>query len=119
MANSDLLRHGPFPEHIDPWAEQGQYFRQLHAHMITYLLDQLTDALYERGYVVGRESSIQITASQPDLFVKEDSPHPSKAQKYGDAAATLELEAGIELTQPELELDRLFIQSLDTGYYVT
>jgi hypothetical protein len=114
-----LMEQGPFPTHIDPWAEKGRYFHQLHPHIIGYLLDQISDGLYMRGYVVGRETSVQITTSQPDLFIETEQAHPPKSQKYGMAAATLELEAGVELVQPEIELDRLFIQALDTGTLVT
>lgn len=121
MANQSnkLIEQGPFPTHIDPWAEKGRYFHQLHPHIIGYLLDQITDGLYARGYVVGRESSVQITTSQPDLFIETEQTHPPKSQKYSAAAATLELESGIQLVQPEIELDRLFIQALDTGTLVT
>ena len=60
----NLMEQGPLPTHIDPWAEKGRYFHQLHPHIIGYLLDQISDGLYMRGYVVGRETSVQITASQ-------------------------------------------------------
>jgi hypothetical protein len=119
MNTTELRRLGAFPNHIDPWAERGKYFHQLHAHMIGYLLDQTTEALEELGYVIGRESSVQITTSQPDIFIETILNRAPKSQTYGEAAATLELEAGIELTKPEIELDRLFIQALDTGDLVT
>jgi hypothetical protein len=119
MNTTELRRLGPFPNHIDPWAERGKYFHQLHAHMIGYLLDQMVDALEERGYVIGRESSVQITTSQPDVFIETELNFSRKSQKYGEAAATLELESGVELAQSGMELDRLFIQALDTGALVT
>jgi hypothetical protein len=114
-----LRQDGPFPNQIDPWAEKGRYFHQMHAHMITYLLDQLQRPINELGYVVGRESSVQITTTQPDLFIETENNRPSKSQKYSQVAATLELEAGAYLAQPDIELDRLFIQAIDTGALVT
>lgn len=67
-SNFELLENGPFPSHIDPWAERGRYFHQMHAHMIGYLLDAIQRPMYERGYVVGRESSVQITTSLVNPF---------------------------------------------------
>jgi hypothetical protein len=76
---TELRRLGPFPYHIDPWAERGIYFDQLHAHMITYLLDQMVDVLEERGYVIGRERSVQI----PDIFIETERHHtPTQFRIY-------------------------------------
>lgn len=106
-----LIRQGPFPAQIDPWAEQGRYFHQIHAHMIGYLVDQITEPLYERGYLTGRETSIQISVSQPDVMIEEVREHPRKILNYA--------EAGTILVQPEPDLDSLFIKALDTGQLVT
>lgn len=115
----ELMENGPFPKHIDPWSEKDRYFHQMHAHMIGYLLDQLQRPMYERGYVAGRESSVQITSAQPDLFINAQGTPPRKNTAYRETLAILELEPGIELRQDPVELDRLFIQSLDTGELIS
>jgi hypothetical protein len=35
------LERGPFPDQIDPWAEVGRYYKQIHAGMIEHLVELL------------------------------------------------------------------------------
>jgi hypothetical protein len=115
-----LIKRGPFPKHIDPWAEKGHYFHQLHAHMITYMLDAMSEPLLELGYVAGREASLQITEQgQPDIFVRGEGNRPSKLSSYSQAAAEAQLEVGVAIETPRLELDRIFIKSRDLRKLVT
>ncbi|MEM6281355.1 MAG: DUF4058 family protein [Chloroflexota bacterium] len=53
-------QRGPFPGHMDPWAEAARYFQQIHSGMIHNLQDQLQDTLIALGYQAGKEASLQI-----------------------------------------------------------
>jgi hypothetical protein len=67
----ELLMRGPFPGTIDPWAEAGRYFHQIHAGMIGALLEQLRLPLLRMGYVASREVSLQIAEGrEPDMAVR-------------------------------------------------
>lgn len=66
-----LLKQGPFPGQIDPWAENARYFQSIHSGMIDHLLSQIQDPLLKRGYLVGKETSLQIVEGrEPDLYVR-------------------------------------------------
>jgi hypothetical protein len=43
MSYREVLKNGPLPEAIDPWAEIGTYFHQLHFGMIEWMVQQLQD----------------------------------------------------------------------------
>jgi hypothetical protein len=61
-----LLTQGPFPDRIDPWAEVGYYFQQIHSCMIHELLEQLQPRLLPRGYVAGIEATHQTVEPETD-----------------------------------------------------
>lgn len=56
----ECLKQGPFPGRIDPWAETGLYFQQIHSGMINDFLSTLSETLLMMGYLAGRERSLQI-----------------------------------------------------------
>jgi len=98
----DLYKRGPFAGMIDPWAEVGRYFHQIHAGMIGALLIQLQDDLIGRGYQAGRETSLQVMEhTQPDLFIHR----PGNRQQprnwdYPAAAQAVLMEPGEALSVP-------------------
>jgi hypothetical protein len=112
----DLYKRGPFAGMIDPWAEVGRYFHQIHAGMIGALLIQLQDELIARGYQAGRETSLQVMEhTQPDLFIHRlRDPQPPRPWDYPAAAQAVLMEPGEALSgiQPEPELDAIFIKQI-------
>jgi hypothetical protein len=102
----DLLTQGPFPGQLDYWAEAGRYFQQIHSGMIEDLLRQLRLPLLEMGYLIGKETSLQvIEGAQPDLFLREQSminTVPKPGWDYAAAAEALAVEAGVLTSMPEL-----------------
>ena len=62
----DLLARGPFPGRIDLWAETGRYFHQIHAGIISALLEQLHLPLLRMGYVASREPDVAIENAAGD-----------------------------------------------------
>lgn len=56
----DLRLTGAFPGRVDPFAENAHDFHAIHAQLIGVLLAWLQEPLMARGYVVGRETSLQI-----------------------------------------------------------
>lgn len=115
-------QQGAFPNRIDPWAEAGRYFQQIHSGMINQLQDQLQDDLNARDYQAGKEASLQIFANrQPDIFV-QDSQSPSRQANVWDyvgVAESLDLSAGVAVTDEEPELDALHITNITSGELVT
>jgi hypothetical protein len=122
QAYIDLYKRGPFPGMIDPWAEVGRYFHQIHAGMIGALLVQLQDDLLRKGYQAGRESSLQVLDNtQPNLFIhRPRQPQDRQFWDYTAAAQAILLEPGEALLgiEPEPELDALFINEM-AGSLVT
>lgn len=116
-----LRQHGAFHGRIDPFAEAGRYFQQLHSGMINHLQDQLQDELNRRGYQAGKEASLQIFAPrQPDLYIENiKQARPTVDFDYDAVAAALQVTAGIEALTQEPELEALHITSMDTGNLVT
>lgn len=93
-----LLTQGPFPNRIDPWAEVGYYFQQIHSGMIHELLEQLQPRLLPRGYVAGREASLQIAEGrEPDIYVQRSMDAPPRTFDYDLAAAEVLAQPGIAL----------------------
>jgi hypothetical protein len=91
------FKQGPFPNTIDPFAEEGRYFHAIHGGMIDALLDSIQDWLIARGYQAGRETSLQIVSNrQPD-----------------------EIEAGVMLADEALELYAIHISTQATGELIT
>lgn len=125
MANSQykqVLRHGPFPQQIDPWAEKGHYFHQLHGQMISLFLHKLLSPLEELGYYAGREASLQVMTNLPnlpDVFIVEEAKRIAKPLNYQQAVISADLELGTLLENPIPELDRLFIRADDNNELVT
>jgi len=117
----ELQQGSPFPKRIDPWAEEGQYFHQIHSGMITHLQDQLQDELNLRGYQVGKEASLQVIAHRkPDLYVQDTQERLLPPRwDYGAKAEALQLEAGEAVVDEELELDALHIYAMDSSELVT
>jgi hypothetical protein len=115
------LQKGPFPGQVDPWAEAGRYFQQIHSSMIDNLVAQSTPVLLEMGYIVGREASLQIAdGREPDIFVQAAMNAPTSRLRwdYETAASEVLAEPGVSLAA-EVELDALHIKHLDTGDLVT
>jgi hypothetical protein len=115
------LTEGPFPNRIDMWAEEAYYFHQIHATMISSLIRQMREDLLIRGYVAGREASLQIVAKrEPDIYVEETREYEKPPrQPYAMIAAELEVNAGLTVMDEELELDAIRIYEGDSGRLVT
>jgi hypothetical protein len=117
----EMLERGPFPGRIDPWAEAGQYFQQIHSGMIEAFIQQLQPQLLRLGYLIGKEASLQITTHvEPDIFIQRalDAPRPAAKWDYALAAEETLAEPGVMITA-EIDLNALHIRELDTGRLVT
>lgn len=115
------LKQGPFPNRVDPWAEIGWYFQQIHAGLISHLVEQLDPQLMLMGYFLGREASLQVAQRrEPDIFIESRRPSRKGLTRwnYQTAAEALALEGGMA-ADDELDLDALHIRSLETGDLVT
>jgi len=89
--------------------------------MISAMLEMLQMPLMERGYVAGRETSLQIAARrEPDVYIRrEDRPSPPDLSwNYEIAAAEVLAEAGT-LVAAEDELDAVTIREAQSGDLVT
>lgn len=119
-----VLKRGPFPGQIDPWAEAKRYFQQIHAGMIEHLVAQINDTLLEMGYVAGRETSLTIAEQrfEPDVYVETRTPSPRKPPQpwnYAAAAALLETAPAVILNLDEPLQDAIFIREMDSSQLVT
>lgn len=115
-------QRGPFPGHIDPWAEAGRYFHQIHSGMINHLQDQLQDDLNALGYQAGKEASLQIYANRkPDLYIQsmQRPQRPAPEWDYATAAAAIQVEPGTTVMDELPDLDALYITDMDSGNLVT
>jgi hypothetical protein len=115
------LRTGPFSGQIDPWAEQGWFFHQIHGGMIGELLKQIQDPLMDRELIAAREASLQIgEATQPDVIISLAIERPSKPTlNYPALAEQLLLDPGIAVELPEPELDAIYITDQVSGRIIT
>jgi hypothetical protein len=116
------LANGPFPGHIDPWAEAARYFHPIHGSMISALLDQTGKELLARGYFASRETSLQIAERiYPDVMVRDASQRlPTRdSWNYAAAAADVLAEPGILLTGETPELEAITIRHFESGDLVT
>jgi Protein of unknown function (DUF4058) len=116
------IKRGPFPGRVDPWAEAGRYFQQLHAEMISTLMLQTQDTLIEMGYSIGREASLQITERrEPDIYIEQEinNVQPPVSWNYPQAAASVLAEPGISIEEQLFELEALHIIEVETGDLVT
>jgi len=117
----DALERGPFPGRVDPWAEAGHYFQQIHSGMIEAFIQQLKPQLLTLGYIIGKEASLQIaTQIELDIFIQRalDAPKPTAKWDYALAAEETLAEPGVIITA-EIDLNALHIRELDTGRLVT
>lgn len=118
----DWLSQGPFPNHVDPWAERGQFFQHIHDEMISYFIQHLRRPLLKLGYSIGREDSLQITqGGEPDLYIEEELPHPmpSTPSLYSNLAQQFNTEAGLVLAEAPTTMANLGIRDLDSNQLVT
>lgn len=117
------LKRGPFPDKIDPFAEAGRYFQQIHSGVIGHLLEQIQDPLLSLGYFAGRETSLQVIESrEPDLYVHQSSaetPAVDKSFDYGLAAAEVLAEPGVLLLADEPHQQAIYVKEQATGDLVT
>lgn len=117
----ELYEQGPFPGRIDPWAEMGRYFQQIHSGMIDHFLSQTRSTLMEMGYITGREASLQIAEGrEPDVFIQRamDAPLPALRWNYDEAATEILAEPGV-LIEADVSLQAVHIKSGDLGRLVT
>lgn len=110
-----LKKQGPFPNQVDPWAEDAHYFQQLHNDMIGHFARQLEPLLDPLGYEIGREASLQIAEGrEPDLYIQRSMgmgiATPTPSLKYSLAATEIEAEPGVRLDH-EVNLNALHIQA--------
>lgn len=118
----ELLKQGPLPGQIDPWAELGHYFQQIHSEMISHLLSQIRPSLLSMGYFAGRETSLQIAERrEPDIHIRrrENAPSHTASLDYLQAAEVALAEPGVLLEGTEPELDALFIKARGSSELVT
>lgn len=116
----EYFKRGPFPESIDPFAEKGHYFHAIHGGMIDALLDSIQDRLIAMGYQAGRETSLQIVKNrQPDIYVQQPKEQLSRQWDYEAVAASVQVEAGIMVSDEEFELDAIHISTQMTGELIT
>ena len=115
-------QQGAFAGKIDPWAEAGRYFQQIHSGMIHQLQDQLQDQLNALDYQAGKEASLQIFANrQPDIYVQDNQQPVRETQDwdYVAVADELQVEAGVSIIDETPDLEALHITDLNTGDLVT
>lgn len=130
MLENDSLRQqyrqwllaGPFPETSDPWAESGRYFHQMHADMISGIIEQIRDPLLDLGYYTTRETSLQIAeGKQPDIGILESQSvmPPRSTFNYATAAEALHAEPGILAEWQIIDLETIYIRQMETSQLVT
>lgn len=118
---AEHFSRGPFPGRIDPWSEIGYFFQQIHANIIGLLQRDLQKTLSLKGYIIGRETSLQIAGgSEPDLTIKRQfsARDTMKLADYAAAAAALAVETGVEVVD-EHELQALYVREISTHQLVT
>jgi hypothetical protein len=116
-----LLRKGPFPGRIDPWAEARRYFQQIHSGMIENFLSQIQEPLMEMGYWAGKEVSLQVMEGrQPDVFVQRSTLKIEKLREwdYATAAAEVLAEPGVIAESNEV-LQSIHVKEFESGELVT
>jgi hypothetical protein len=117
----NVLQAGPFVGRVDPWAETGHFFQQIHKVMIGAMAIRLQKPLLERGYYTSQEASLQISnGGQPDIAVLMRSPKTdAPVLDYNAMAAQLFVTPGVALEPEDTELDALYVYSRKTGDLVT
>jgi hypothetical protein len=117
----DHINTGPFPGRIDPWAEVGHYFQQIHGLMIDSLITQLNPQLVAMGYIVGKEASLQIAEGrEPDIYVQRtmNAPELDLRWDYELAASEVLANAGT-IVEPDVDLQAIHIKEAGLGRLVT
>lgn len=114
------LEQGPFPGRIDPWAEAARYFRSVHSEMISALISVTRAPLLSMGYVVERETSLQIAEGrEPDMHVQQERLSEKYPRwNYELAAAEVLAEPGV-IVEGEGEFEALHVYDAQTGDLVT
>jgi hypothetical protein len=116
------LMRGPFPGTIDPWAEAGRYFQQIHAGIIGSFLETLQQPLLKKGYLASRETSLQVAERrEPDIAIQldEETSKIGKRWDYVATAAALLVEPGIAVSWETPELEAVYIKRLEPYDLVT
>jgi hypothetical protein len=117
----ELVKDGPLPGHMDLWAEHENFFHGLHEQMIGEMARELSTQLYEMGYNVGRERSLQIAEGRiPDIHIQKKNSQPSipaAHYEYALAADEALADAGVPIEVPNL--DALTIRDRKTGKLIT
>ncbi len=115
----ELIKDGPFPGRMDVWAEHETFFHGLHEQIIGEMARQLSTPLYEMGYNVGRERSLQIADGRiPDIHIQRRSA-PQAPSPYEYTLAADEALADVGILVESLSLDALTIRERKTGQLVT
>ena len=93
----ELVTEGPLPGRMDFWLEGEHYFHGLHEQMIGIIAASLRKPLFDLGYTIGRETSLQLTRRLiPDAYIRtRDERGKALLLNYPTAAADLMAEAGI------------------------
>jgi hypothetical protein len=108
----NLLRDGPFPGQIDPWAERDDYFGQMHGQIIAEIIRSISDSLFVMGYRISREASLQITHDgRPDIAIMR-AVSPQNLPRRWDYARTAEaaqIDAGVAITALSPELTAVYV----------
>lgn len=115
---------GPFAGSVDPWAEDDFYFNQLHSGIIAKILGQIWEPLFNLGYVVSKEASLQIAEiHKPDIAVRQLDVQPDveypRPLDYSSAAAAILAEPGVAIDSMEAEFQAIFIRALEDHRLVT
>jgi hypothetical protein len=115
-----LLNRGPFPDRIDPWAEAGFTFQQIHGGMISALLQQLREPLASQGYFATREAALLISeARKPDIWIVDKSPDPEARPSWDYQVAAEGAHAEVGLAADVEALEGIHIYAQDGGELVT
>lgn len=118
-----LLRLGPFPGRVDPWAETARYFQQIHSNIIGALQAQMADPLLNLGYIASKEASLQIREIRiPDITIQHvpGTPLPEKKRlNYEGAALAAMVEPGVVVETELPELEAIYIREIQTERLIT
>jgi hypothetical protein len=115
------INRGPFPGRVDPWAEVGHYFQQVHGLMIDSLITQLNPQLVSMGYLVGKEASLQIAEGrEPDIYIQRtmNAPEIDLRWDYELAASEVLANAGV-VVEPDVDLQAIHVKESGSGRLVT
>ncbi len=116
------LTRGPFPGRVDPWAEAGRYFQQIHSGIIIDLMSQMGPELIQLGYIASKETSLQIVAlRKPDVSVQitREQIEEKKHFDYAEAATAVLAEPGFAVEIETSELESIYIRTLGSNILIT